>query len=174
MTRVQDLIGKAEVIVLQPQLGRVVTPQWSSHFDGDCGGSDGLECFRKAEAEFRTYVEEFFDEVFALSQSGVMIRATIVGSWAVDAFHPGLRDTDPATFETLLENILILGDQVSEAAADRGILVVDVNALFTGPDYRQPIKAEYSNGGSHPSQEGSRVIAESLHRLGYEPTMGGC
>ena len=69
---------------------------------------------------------------------------------------------------------VILGDQVSEAAADRCILVVDINALFTGPDYRQPIKAEYSNDGSHPSQEGSRVIAESLHGLGYEPTMGGC
>ena len=53
-----------------------------------------MECFRKAEAEFRICIEEFFDEVLALSQPGVMIRATIVGSWAVDAFHPGLRDTD--------------------------------------------------------------------------------
>lgn len=180
LTRIRDqehlqaLIGKAEVIVLQPQLGRIVTPQWNSYFDGECGRSDGLECFRKAEAEFRTYVEEFFDEVLALSQPGVMIRATIAGSWAVDAFHPGLRDTDPATFQTFLENILILGDQVSEAAADRCILMVDVNALFTGPDYRQPINPAYSNDGSHPSQEGSRVIAESLHGLGYEPTMGGC
>ena len=180
LTRIRDsadlqgLITNAEIIVLQPQLGRVVVPQWTSYFDGECGGEDGLECFRQAEAEFRIYVEEFFDEVIALSQPGAVIRTTVAGSWAIDAFHPGLRDTDPETFDALLENILILGDQVAEAAASRCIFMVDVNALFSGPDYRQPIKPEYSNDGSHPSQEGSRVIAESLHGLGYEPTMGEC
>jgi hypothetical protein len=170
----QSLITNAEIIILQPQLGRVVVPQWTSYFAGDCGGEDGLECFRQAEAEFHIYVEEFFDEVIALSQPGAVIRTTAAGSWAIDAFHPGLRDIDPETFEVLLENILILGDQVAEAAANRCILTVDVSALFSGPDYRQPIKPEYSNDGSHPSEEGSRVIAESLHGLGYEPTMGGC
>ncbi|MEE9473430.1 MAG: hypothetical protein V3V82_05550, partial [Acidimicrobiia bacterium] len=180
LTRVRDsedlqgLIANAEIIVLQPQLGRVVAPQWTSYFDGECAGEDGLGCFRQAEAEFRIYVEEFFDEVIALSQPGAVIRTTVAGSWAIDAFHPGLRDTDPETFEALLENILILGDQVAEAAANRCILTVDVSTLFSGPDYRQPIKPEYSNDGSHPSQEGSRVIAESLHSLGYESTMGGC
>jgi hypothetical protein len=171
----QDLIADAEVIVLQPQPGRVITPLRRSYFDGECGGTDGLECFRQAEDEFRGYVEELFDEVIALSQPGAIIRTTqATGTWAIDAFHRGLRDTDPDTFDAFLENMLDLSEHIAEAAADRCILVVDVNAIMSGADYRQPVNPNYSDHGSHPSQEGSRIIAEALHDLGYEATVGGC
>jgi hypothetical protein len=171
----QDLIAEAEVIVMQPQAGRVVAPLWRSYFAGECGGADSRECFRQTEADFRVYVEELFDEVIALSEPGAVIRATqATGTWAIDAFHPGLRDTDPETFEVFLENMLVLGEHIAGAAAERCILVLDVNAIMSGADYRQPINPDYSDDGRHPSEEGSRVIAEALHDFGYEATVGEC
>lgn len=167
----RDQIASAEFIVLQPQPGRVVAPLWRSHSSGTCGGEDGLECFRQAEADFRQYVEELFDEVISLSQPGSTIRTMrATGTWAIDSFHPGLRNTAPDQFDAFLENMLALSDHIAEAAADRCILAVDVNAIMSGPDYRQPVSSEHSNDGSHPSEEGSRVIAEALRSLGYEGT----
>lgn len=171
----QDLIAEAEIIVIQPQPGRVVAPLWRSYSLGDCGGGDGLACFRDAEAGFREYVEELFDEVIALSEPGTIIRAAqATGTWALDSFHPGLRDTAPDQFDAFLDNMLILSAHIAQAAADRCILVVDVNAIMSGPDYRQPVDPDYSDDGSHPSEEGSRVIAEALRSLGYQGTAGSC
>ncbi len=163
-------IEEAEIVVLQPQPGRVVLPMWDSYFSDECGGTDGRECMRRALTEFREYVEDLFDEVIALSEPGTIIRATQTGTWGVDAFHPDLRDTDPETFEELLGFLVAFGKHIAEAAAERCIPVLDVNALLTGSDYHERINPEYSNDGKHPSQEGSRVIAESLHDLGYLST----
>lgn len=173
--RLQGLIAGAEVIVVQPQPGRVVAPLWRTYLDGECGGSDGRECFRHAETDFRTYVEELFDEVIALGDDAAMIRATrATGTWAIDAFHRGLRNTDPETYDLFLENMLTLSDHVAEAAAERCILALDVDAIMSGPDYRQPVAADYSSDGLHPSTEASRVIAEALDALGYQPTPESC
>lgn len=173
--RLQGLVAAAEVIVVQPQPGRVVAPLWRTYLDGDCGGSDGRECFRRAEDDFRIYVEELFDEVIELGHEAATIRATrATGTWAIDSFHRGLRDADPETFDLFLENMLALSNHVAEAAAERCILAVDVNAIMSGPDYRQPVDPDYSRDGLHPSTEASRVIAESLGRLGYRPTAGSC
>ncbi|NND01397.1 MAG: SGNH/GDSL hydrolase family protein [Acidimicrobiia bacterium] len=110
-----------------------------------------------------------------LSGQGVVIRTMqATGTWALDSFHPGLRDSAPEQFDAFLENMLILSQHVAEAAADRCIGSVDVNAILSGPDYRQPVSPEHSNDGSHPSEEGSRVIAEALRTLGYESKIGDC
>jgi len=171
----QSEIAAAEFIAIQPQPGRVVAPLWRSYSSGDCGGDDGLTCFRQAESDFLLYVEELFDELIMLSEPGTVIRAMLAtGTWAIDSFHPGLRETAPDQFDAFLENMLVLSDHIAQAAAHRCILVVDVNAIMSGPDYRQPVTAAYSNDGSHPSVEGSRVIAEALGSLGYQGTVGSC
>lgn len=173
-TRLQEAIGTARVIVVQPQPGRVIAPVWRDYFAGACGGTDGLECSRIALDEFEMYVATLFDTVGDLAGPETVVLAITTSTWGVDAFYPGLRDTDPATFEDLLGMLIELGRLTQTAAEARCIGVVDVNALFTGPDYHQLIDPAYTNDGRHPSEEGSRVIAEALHaRLG-EATAGDC
>ncbi|NND01870.1 MAG: hypothetical protein HKN91_03710, partial [Acidimicrobiia bacterium] len=95
----QAEIATAEFVVIQPQPGRVVAPLWRLYAAGDCGGDDGLACFRQAEADFRVYVEDLLDEVIELSGQGVVIRTMqATGTWALDSFHPGLRDSAPEQF----------------------------------------------------------------------------
>lgn len=171
----RGLIGEAEVVVVQAQPGGFVSAAWRSYSLGDCGGEDGFACFRKAEDDFRIHVEELLDEVTGASQPGAIVRAMrATGTWVIDYYNPGLSDTDPDRFDAFLENTLILSTHVAEAAADRCILALDVNAIMSGTDYRQPLNPDYSNDGSHPSKEGSRVIAEALHDLGYEPRVASC
>jgi hypothetical protein len=171
----RDLIADAEVVVVQPQPGRFVSAAWRSYSLGDCGGEDGFECFRRAEEEFRVQVEELLDEVVTASRPGTIVRAMrATGTWVIDLYNPGLSDTDPDLFDAFLENVLSLSNHVAEAAADRCILALDVNAIMSGPDYRQPLHPDYSNDGSHPSEEGSRVIAEALRDLGFQSAAGRC
>ncbi len=171
----RDKLAAADVVVLQPQPGRVVAPLWRSYFDGDCGGADGFACFRDAESAFRTYVGELLDEVLALAQPGATVRAVrATGTWAIESFNPGLRDTDPQAFDRFLENMLILSDHIADAAAERCIAVVDVNAIMSGPSYRDPVNPVFSNDGRHPSPEGSRVIAASIYALGFDSTPVDC
>lgn len=159
----QELVGTAEVVIVQPQPGRVVSPVWRDYFADTCGGDDGLECFRVALDDFELYTAELFDTVADLAGPETVVMAIMTSTWGVDAFYPELRDTDPDAFEDLLGLLIEIGRIARDAAEMRCFAVVDVNALFTGPDYHQLIDPTYTNDGRHPSEEGSRVIAEALH-----------
>lgn len=172
--RLQEAVGMATVVVVQPQPGRVVAPVWRDYFAGSCGGDDSLDCGRTALAEFEAYVADLFDTIERLADAETVVLAITTGTWGVDAFYPELRDTDPQAFEDLLGLLVDMGELTQRAAEDRCIGVVDVNALFSGPDYHQPINAAYSDDGKHPSREGSRVIAAALHALLDTTSIRGC
>lgn len=162
----QDLLADAEIVVVQPQPGPPSLAAWGPYFAGECGGADDQECFRTALADFDLYIGELFDELIAATRDDTVIMATLVGAWGVAAFNPGIAEDDPDAYRILVNHVINLQQLAAAAAADRGIATVDVSLAFHGPDYHQPAAEAYLlPDRTHPSDEGSRVVAELLHGL---------
>ncbi len=162
----QDLLAEAEIIIVQPQPGQPSLAAWRPYFAGECGGADDQECFRTALADFDLYIGELFDEIIATTRDDAVIIATLVGAWGVAAFNPGIEKDDPEAYRILVDHVINLQQLSAAAAADRGIATVDVSLAFHGPDYYQPAAEAYLlPDRTHPSDEGSRVVAELLHGL---------
>lgn len=133
---------------------------------GECGGDEGRQCFRTAQADFELHVGELFDELIALTPDDTTIVATLVGTWPVDAFYPTLLDVDPEAHRLFVEHIVALHGISATAAAERGIGSVDVSLAFSGPDYDKVVPDGYLElDETHLTDEGSRVVAELLHDL---------
>jgi hypothetical protein len=162
----RHLLTEAEIVVVQPQPGPPSLAAWGPYFAGECGGADNQECFRTALADFDLYIGELFDEVIAITSDDTVIMAPLVGAWGVAAFNPGIEEDDPEAYRILVDHVINLQQLAAAAAADRGIATVDVTRAFHGPDYYQPAAEAYLlPDRTHPSDEGSRVVAELLHGL---------
>jgi lysophospholipase L1-like esterase len=167
-------LARADIVVVQPRAGWVFSKSFDAYLGGTCGGEDGRECIRTSLEEFRLYVQELLDTVLAPTDDDVVVRTAPAGIWAIDFFYPDLREDDPPTFAIFVESMVEYVRIVEAESAERCILMTDPSALFNGDDYLQRADSALLRDGAHPSDEGSRVIAEYLHSLGYEPTAQSC
>lgn len=168
------LLAKADIVVVQPRPGRVFSKPFNSYLDGTCGGEDGQECIRTALDDFRLYLHDLLDAVTGPVAETAVIRTAPAGTWAIDYFYPELRDKDPDTFSIFIQAMVEYIGLVEQESSGRCILMSDASALFNGEDYTQRIDPGHTRDGAHPSDEGSRLIAEDLHSLGYESTAQSC
>ena len=168
------LVADADIIVVQPRPGRVFATPFDSYLEGSCGGEDGQDCIRATLEDFRLYVHDLLDAATATAGEDAVIRTAPAGIWAIDHFWPGLREDDPDTFVVFVEAMAEYIRLVEVESDGRCILMIDPSALLNGDDYLQRADPALLRDGAHPSDEGSRVIAEDLHALGYEPTAQSC
>lgn len=168
------LVADADIIVVQPRPGRVFAIPFDSYLDGTCGGEDGQDCIRATLEDFRLYLHDLLDAATATAREEAVIRTAPAGTWGIDHFYPGLRERDPEAFLVFIEAMAEYIRLVEVESAGRCILMTDPSALFNGEDYMQRADSALLRDGAHPSDEGSRVIAEDLHALGYEPTAQSC
>ena len=170
----RSLLAEADIVVVQPRPGRVFSVPFNSYLDGTCGGEDGQECIRATLEDFRLYVHDLLDAATATTGDHAVIRTAPAGIWAIDHFYPDLREGDPDTFVVFVAAMAEYIRLVEVESDGRCILMVDPSALFNGEDYLRRADPVLLRDGAHPSDEGSRVIAEHLHSLGYEPTAQSC
>lgn len=170
----RGLIADADIVVIQPRPGRVFAIPFDSYVNGTCGGDDGQDCIRATLEDFRLYVHDLLDAATATTREDAVIRTAPAGIWAIDHFWPGLRESDPDAFGVFVEAMSEYIRLVEVESAGRCILMIDPSALFNGDDYLQRADPSLLRDGAHPSDEGSRIIAENLHSLGYEPTAQSC
>ncbi len=170
----QALLADADIVVVQPRPGWVFSRAFGSYLDGTCGGDDGQECIRTSLENFRLHLHELLDAATATTGDDTVIRTAPAGTWAIDHFYPGLRESDPETFVVFVGAMAEYIRLVEVESAGRCILMTDASALFNGDDYMQRTDSALLRDGPHPSDEGSRLIAEHLHSLGYEPTAQSC
>lgn len=168
------LVADADIIVVQPRPGRVFAMPFDSYLEGTCGGEDGQDCIRTTLEDFRLYVHDLLDAATATAREDAVIRTAPAGTWAIDHFYPGVREGDPETFAIFVSAMAEYIRLVEVESAGRCILMTDPSALFNGEDYLQRADPALLRDGAHPSEDGSRVIAEDLHALGYEPTAQSC
>ncbi len=165
-----QLIRSAEVIVLEPEPG-AAADAWSAFFGDECGGDDGLQCFRDTAMKHRTFVDEYLDLLAELAQPGAIVRVALTYTWPLDGYRPSLREDDPDVFGILIDGVVAMRDEAEASAHERGIPTIDVGAAFNGPDYRELAPARYLvSDRVHLAEEGSQVVANLLHDLGYEAT----
>lgn len=168
------LVSDADIIVVQPRPGRVFAKPFDAYLDGTCGGEDGQDCIRTTLEDFRLYVHDLLDAATATAREDAVIRTAPAGTWAIDHFYPGVREGDPETFAIFVSAMAEYIRLVDVESEGRCILMADPSALFNGEGYMQRADPALLRDGAHPSDEGSRVIAEALHSLGYEPTAQSC
>lgn len=182
---IQDDIRKADVILVQPQPGWVVTPTLRTYFAGECGGDDNRDCLRGAIADYRTYTGELLDELYALSGRGTVIRVIPTDAYVIRHWNPSgafggdidpafeLNDADPAAFTVVIDWFKGLMEAGMDAAAARCIPVWDANAYFSGADYRHAPSPSYFDGFAL-NAVGERIVADRVLGLGYRARLEGC
>lgn len=183
---VQEEIRNAEMIVVQPQPGWVVTPALRAYFSGACGGQDNAACLRQAVVDYHAYTGELLDELYILSGDDTIIRvvpsdAQIIRHWnpsaegglgAIDDSYE-LQADDPESFAVVIEWFRDLMVAAMQAAADRCVPVWDSNAYFSGSDYDSPPASQYFDGFELTTL-GRQIVADAVLALGYRPRLEGC
>ena len=154
------------------------------YLDGRCGGADGQDCMRRAQAEVEANWVAIAEEVLALRPAERhLLRALDFynplvdedrarDSWAEDGECADL-DGDGACndFEVFKRYFDELNAFLREAAASRGVGLAEVSQGFNGPDGDEDPGARgwLARDGLHPNDEGHAVIGEALRLLGYQP-----
>ena len=168
----QDVIASAEILVVQPQPGWAAGPAFNSYFDGECGGEANTDCLDSLVDEFSVYTNDYFDLLLDLVAPETIIRIANTATWAPEGFYPQLREDDPDTLFRFIDAVAAMMKESEKAAARRGIPTIDVSAAFNGTDYHQPAPDDFLvTDRLHLAENGSRIVAELLHRLGYQPTV---
>jgi hypothetical protein len=167
----RDTVRTADVVVVQPQAGFAARPMFEEFLTGECD-SGHEDCFAPHIAAYRSYVEEYFDLLHELVSDTAMVRIVSAASWAPDGFYTSQIENDPGLRAILIGGVVAMMDEARAAAEEHGLVFVDVNAAFNGPDYLDVAPDEYLKAdGLHLSEAGSLVVAELLHDAGYEPTL---
>ena len=165
-------ISAADVIVVQPQPGRVALPVFRGYLTDTCGL--GLECMDTALADYSVYIRDLFGLVVDHARDDAVVLTIVAGTWGVDANRPDLRDEDPKAFDDLIRFMIEMGEMTTTAAEERCIGVVDVNVIMSGPNVFDPINPAYSDDRTHPNETGSAVIAPHVEgSAGVDRRHGG-
>lgn len=167
----RETVGAADVVVVQPQAGFAARPMFEELLMGGCE-SGHEDCFAPHLAAYRSYVEDYFDLLLELIGETAMVRIVSAASWAPDGFYTSQIEDDPDLRPILIGGVIAMMDEVRAAATARGLVFVDVNAAFNGPDYLDVAPDEYLKSDRlHLSEAGSLVVADLLHDVGYESTL---
>ncbi|HSM01843.1 MAG TPA: SGNH/GDSL hydrolase family protein [Acidimicrobiia bacterium] len=157
-----DLVANAEVLILEPR-PFMAPPAMSAFMSETCGGPTNSDCLAAAVVEMRAYVDDYLGLVVDIAPGDSEVVVVLVGSWPIDGAYPDLRATDPEKHEVLATFMLDLMRQTAESAIEHGIAVVDVGAIFNGPEYLDMALPELLGGDRiHLSEAGSRVVADAV------------
>ena len=170
----QEVIASAEILIVQPMPGWAAGPAFNAYFAGECGGEDNTECLASLAGEYAAYANEYFDLLLELVAPGTILRVVSTASWGPEGFYPELREDDPEVLFLLIDAVVGMMKESESAARARGILTIDVGAAFNGLTYKEPAPDDYLVADRlHLDTKGSKIVAQLLDELGYEPTATG-
>lgn len=136
------------------------------HDASECGGDDGLQCFRETITDYEAMVDEIFVELTTL----VDTSETLVRITDFYVFTPGDDDQDDRMIERLGPLWHEAQEHVAATAARYGLPVARVYDDFMGPSGTEhpETKGLVAGDGFHPTEAGAERMAQLVHDLGYE------
>jgi lysophospholipase L1-like esterase len=135
-------------------------------YSGSCGGSDNQDCLRSAVSTFGANWDAIVAQIVSLRSPGSAILRTM------DVYNPFVAEDQASGNFALLNAYLDQVNQHIATSADRnGIPFAQVHQAFNGSSGNQDAAAAglISIDGVHPNDNGHKVIADLLRRLGYAP-----
>lgn len=158
----REAFAAADILVLEPR--PLVAPAAMNAFVRDACGEEGSRgCLDAALEEMQGYTQAYLDLVADLVDDDARVVVVLIGSWPVDALYPDLRNDDPESHESLSTFVYDLMRIVEGVAAGHDMLVVDIGAVFNGPDYLDPMDPAYLVADRlHLSEDGSRIVADAV------------
>jgi lysophospholipase L1-like esterase len=166
----REPIQEAEVILISAGGGDL--PRMEKRFfggeSGPCGGADNQDCLRQQLEESEANWDALLDEITSLTKPGqTLIRPIIPG---VLEYYARLYKDQPEDVEVYNSYVVALYEHMAQSCAERGIPVLDLYALYDGPNADPSLPEIAGTGdGVHVSDEGDAVIADLLRDLGYAP-----
>lgn len=159
----RDAVKQAEIIIISTGANdmEVAAPAWES---GQCGGADGLDCFRDVAETWTENFDAMLTEIDSL-RAGEPTAIRVIGNSNEFLYEPGLIEyfgpefglTGGATI-TAMHN-----DAACTAAQDHGAQCLDLRPVLNGPSLDQPRDVN--------SQDSMQAVADALLATGL-PELG--
>jgi lysophospholipase L1-like esterase len=165
----REPLQEAEVILIS--VGGGDLPCMEKRFfggeSGDCGGADNQDCLRQQLEEAQANWDALLAEIVSLADPReVLIRPIIPG---IMEYYARVYKDQPEDVEAYNSYVVAMYEHMARSCAERGIPVLDLYALYDGPDADPSLPEIGGTGdGVHVSDEGDAVIADLLHELGYD------
>jgi len=136
-------------------------------FGGECGGADNQDCLRQQLEESQANWDALLAEISSLADPReTLIRPIIPG---VLEYYARVYQDQPEDVEVYNSYVVALYEHMARSCAEWGIPVLDLYALYDGPDADPSLPGLAGTGdGVHVADEGDAVIAGLLRGLGYE------
>jgi lysophospholipase L1-like esterase len=164
----REPIQEAKVILIS--VGGGDLPHMEKRFFGgdDCGGADNQDCLRQQLEESQAEWDALLDEISSLAHpSETIIRPIIAG---ILEYYARAYSDRPADVDVYNSFVVTLYEHMARSCAERGIPVLDLYALYDGPNADPSLPEIAGRGdGVHVNDEGDAVIADLLRELGYDP-----
>jgi lysophospholipase L1-like esterase len=162
----REPLQEAEVVLIS--VGGGDLPRMEKRFFGgdDCGGADNQDCLREQLEESQAEWDALLAEIVLLTKPGkTLIRPIIPG---ILEYYARVYKDQPEEVEAYNSYVVALYEHMARSCAERGIPVLDLYALYDGPNADPGIPEIAGTGdGVHVSDEGDAVIADLLQDLGY-------
>jgi lysophospholipase L1-like esterase len=164
----REPLQEAEVILIS--VGGGDLPRMEKRFfaGDDCGGADNQDCLRQQLEESQAEWDALLAEISSLADPReTLIRPIIPG---ILEYYARVYKDRPEEVEVYNSYVVALYEHMARSCAERGIPVLDLYALYDGPDADPSLPELAGTGdGVHVSREGDAVIADLLRELGYDP-----
>lgn len=166
----REPLQEAEVILIS--VGGGDLPHMEKRFfggePGDCGGADNQDCLRQQLEESQADWDALLAQISSLvDPRETLIRPIIPG---VFEYFARVYKAHPEDVDVYNSYVVALYEHMARSCAERGIAVLDLYALYDGPNADPSLPEIAGTGdGVHVSDEGDAVIADLLHELGYDP-----
>jgi lysophospholipase L1-like esterase len=162
----REPLQEAEVILIS--VGGGDLPRMEKRFFGgdDCGGADNQDCLRQQLEESRAEWDALLDEIASLANPRETLIRPIIPR--ILEYYARVYKDQPGDVEAYNSYVVALYEHMARSCAERGIPVLDLYALYDGPDADPSLPEIAGTGdGVHVSNEGDAIIADLLRDLGY-------
>jgi lysophospholipase L1-like esterase len=137
-------------------------------FRGECGSADNQDCLCQQLAESQANWDALLDEIVSLADPRETLIRPIIPR--VLEYPARVYKDRPEDVEVCNSYVVTLYEHMARSCAERGIPVLDLYALYDGPNADPNLPDIAGTGdGVHVSDEGDVVIAGLLRELGYDP-----
>jgi lysophospholipase L1-like esterase len=163
----REPLQEAEIVLIS--VGGGDLPRMEKRFfGGECGGSDNQDCLRQQIEESQAEWDALLDEIASLADPReTLIRPIIPG---ILEYYARVYKDQQEEVEAYNSYVVALYEHMARSCAERGIPVLDLYALYDGPNADPSLPEIAGTGdGVHVSKEGDAVIADLLRELGYDP-----
>jgi lysophospholipase L1-like esterase len=168
----REPLQEAEIVLIS--VGGGDLPRMENRFfrDNDCGGADNQDCLRQQLEESQAEWDALLDEISSLADPGETLIRPIIPR--ILEYYARVYTDQPEEVAAYNSYVVALYEHMAESCAERGLRVLDLYALYDGPDANPSLPDIADRGdGVHVGDEGDAVIAELLSEMGYEPLIIG-